>query len=140
MLLRYFFKYKLRCEAIYVGQNCGATYVGQTKRQLKTRLKEHTNNLKQDQSKYSVISEHIIEYNHSFDWDNTKIIDRKSNFYKRTVSEMIHIKEQKVGLNLNSDSKLLDDSYFDILNEHDLLLLMFLKTRCTYIFIYRTIV
>jgi len=44
-----------------------ATYVGQTKRQLGTRFKEHKNNLKQDQSKYSVISEHIIKYNHSFD-------------------------------------------------------------------------
>jgi len=109
MLLRYFFKYKLRCEA---------TYVGQTKRQLRIKLKEHKNNLKQDQSKYSVISEHnIIEYNHSFDWDNTKIIDRESNFDKRTVSEMIHIKQQKVGLNLNSDTELLDDSYFDILNK-----------------------
>jgi len=29
---------------------------------------------------------------------------------------MIHIKEQKVGLNLN-DTELIDDSYFDILNK-----------------------
>jgi len=61
--------------------------------------------------------EHIINYNHSFDWDNTKILDRESNFYKRIVSEMIHIKEQNISLNLNSDSELLDESYFDILNE-----------------------
>jgi len=43
-------------------------------------------------------------------------MDRESNFYKRTVSE-IHMKEQNIGLNLNSDTELLDDSYFDILNE-----------------------
>jgi len=30
---------------------------------------------------------------------------------------MIHIKEQKSGLNSNSDIELLDESYFDILNE-----------------------
>jgi len=30
---------------------------------------------------------------------------------------MIHIKEQKFGLNSNSDIELLDESYFDILNE-----------------------
>jgi len=30
---------------------------------------------------------------------------------------MMHIKEQKAGLNLNSDTELLDESYFDILKE-----------------------
>jgi len=44
-------------------------------------------------------------------------MDRDSNYYKRIVSEMIHIKEQKEGLNLNSDTELLNESYFDILSE-----------------------
>jgi len=97
--------------------NCDATYVGQTKRQLRTRIREHKNNIKLDQSKHSVISEHILKFNHSFDWDNVKILDCESKFYKRITSEMIHIKEQKVSLNLNSDTELLDESYFDILKE-----------------------
>jgi len=103
--------YKILC------RDCEATYVGQTKRQLKTRLKEHKNNIKLDQSKHSVISEHITKYNHSFDWENTKIMDFESGYFKRIISEMIHIKEQKVSLNLNSDTELLDESYFDILYE-----------------------
>jgi len=44
-------------------------------------------------------------------------MDHESRYYKRIISKMIHIKEQKVSLNLNSDTELLDDSYFDILNE-----------------------
>jgi len=44
-------------------------------------------------------------------------MDRESNYFKRIVSEMIHIKEQKAGLNLNSDTDLLNESYFDILNK-----------------------
>jgi len=103
--------YKISCN------DCDASYVGQTKRQLKTRLKEHKHNLKQDCSKHSVISEHIVKYNHFFDWDNTKIIDRDSNYYKRIVSQMIHIKEQRKGLNLNSDTELLNESYFYILSQ-----------------------
>jgi len=35
---------------------------------------------------------------------------------KRLISEMIHIKEQKNGLNYMSDIELLDECYFDILN------------------------
>jgi len=38
------------------------------------------------------------------------------NFHKRLISEMIHIKKQKNGLNRMSDTELLDECYFDILN------------------------
>jgi len=103
--------YKINCN------NCDGTYVRQIKRQLRTRIKEHKNNIKLDQSKHSVISEHIIKFNHLFDWNNAKILDRESKFYKRITSQMIHIKEQKASLNLNSDTELLDESYFDILKE-----------------------
>jgi len=41
------------------------SYVGQTKRQLKTRVKEHKSNKKLDPNKLSVISEHINLFNHS---------------------------------------------------------------------------
>jgi len=44
-------------------------------------------------------------------------MDRETKFHKRIVSEMIHIKEQKFGLNLNSDTELLDVSYTHILYE-----------------------
>jgi len=103
--------YKINCN------DCDATYVGQTKRQLRTRIREHKNNIKLDQSKHSVISEHIIKFSHSFDWNDVKVLDRESKFYKRIISEMIYIKEQKSSLNLNSDTELLDESYFDILKE-----------------------
>jgi len=92
------------------------TYVGQTKRQLKTRVKEHVNNIRLDPSKHSVISEHITNFNHNFDWENVKILDHEHNYHKRMISEMIHIKEQNKGLNYMSDTDLLDNCYFDILN------------------------
>jgi len=44
-------------------------------------------------------------------------MDYESRYFKRIVSEIIHIKEHKVSLNLNSDTELLDESYSDILNE-----------------------
>jgi len=44
--------YKISCK------DYDASYVGQTKSQLKTRLKEHKNNIRQDYSKHTVVSEH----------------------------------------------------------------------------------
>jgi len=49
--------YKIFCN------NCNA-YVGQTKRQLKTRINEHVKNIASDESKHSVITKHILDKNH----------------------------------------------------------------------------
>jgi len=103
--------YKINCS------NCTASYVGQTKRQMKTRIREHCNNIKLDESKHSVISEHILNFKHKFDWDNVKVLDREPNWYKRLISEMLHIKEQKNGINLQKDTELLNESYFGLLND-----------------------
>jgi len=56
--------YKLNCN------NCEATYVGQTKRQLETRIVEHKNHIKRNTSTHSVITDHRIIFDHDFDWDN----------------------------------------------------------------------
>lgn len=53
--------YKINCK------NCDASYIGQTKRQIRTRFKEHVNNIKLDFARHSVISEHILNNQHTFD-------------------------------------------------------------------------
>jgi len=42
---------------------------------------------------YKAYRYHMQKFSHSFDWDNIKILDFEPNFYKRLVSEMLHIKE-----------------------------------------------
>jgi len=102
--------YKIYCK------DCSASYVGQTKRQLKTRIKEHSNNYKLTPVKHSVITEHVLKHSHSFDWEKVEILDTEPNFFKRSVSEMLHIKEQLNGINSQKDTELLDDAYHDILD------------------------
>ncbi|XP_071575678.1 uncharacterized protein [Temnothorax nylanderi] len=85
--------------AEFIVADCDASYVGQTKRQLRTRIKEHKANIKLDASKHSVVSEHIIRSDHSFDWDNVRILEVEHNYKKRLTAEMIHIKEQPNGIN-----------------------------------------
>jgi len=47
-------------------------------------------------------------------WENVNVLDFEPKYHKILISEVIHIKEQRNGLNLNTEW--LDKSYFDILN------------------------
>jgi len=53
--------YKIFCK------DCDASYAGQTKRKLKTRLNEYVKNIKLDSQKQSVISDHILELDYSIE-------------------------------------------------------------------------
>ena len=56
-------------------RDCDKTYVGQTKRQLNTRIKEHNNDINKKSCSPFVISKHRIDSSHDFDWGNVKILD-----------------------------------------------------------------
>jgi len=101
--------YKINC------LNCDNSYVGQTKRQLSTRLKEHMSDIKKKNDTLSVISNHRLEYNHDMNWGEATILDKESSYVKRIVSEMVHIKKQHNGLNKQSDTDLLSDAYLPII-------------------------
>jgi len=57
-----------------------------------------------------------MKYSHSFDWNNVKILDTEANYFKRSVSEMLHIKEELNGTNAQKDTELLDKSYDYVLD------------------------
>ena len=101
--------YKIECN------NCDALYVGQTKRHLKTRINEHINNKKLSESRHTVVTNHIMELKHSFNWQNTIILDSEPNYNKRLISEMLYIKEQTNGINLQKDTEFLNDAYYCLL-------------------------
>ena len=79
--------YKISCN------NCDASYVGQTGRQLKTRITEHRNHIRHKTSVRSVITEHRLQCNH--DEDNVKILDEEPCYRKRLISKMLNIKSRK---------------------------------------------
>ena len=97
--------YKFFCKS------CPASYTGETKRTLKTRIKEHqkTNNPE------AVVKQHMNKFTHDFDWENSKILDYETNYKKRTLSEMIYIKCDKNNINKKEDVKSLNSLYFPLL-------------------------
>jgi len=78
------------------------------------RIKEHFNNIKSYKSRHSVITQHILNCNHSFNWEDIKILGSESNYNKKLVSEMLHIKEHSNGINLKKDTEFLNESYFNL--------------------------
>jgi len=80
-------------------------------------MKEHKNDINKKTGKHSVISEHRLQKNHDFNWDKPEVLDSEKIYYRKLISEMINIKIQNNGLNLQSDTELLDQTYVEILNK-----------------------
>jgi len=103
--------YKIYC------RECDASYVGQTSRQLKTRIKEHRNNINWKSANPSVITKHRLNFKHDFDWESVKILDNERYVGKRLISEMLYIQLQENGLNLQSDTDFLHHGYTQIIKK-----------------------
>src|SRR5436190_12795753 len=97
--------YKINCKS------CDASYVGQTGRQLHTRISEHKNQIRHNTTNHSVITEHRLNYNHDFAWDEVEILDTEPFYNKRLMSEMLFIKRQKNSINLQTDVQNLHHTY-----------------------------
>jgi len=65
------------------------------------------NHIKRNTTQTSVITEHRLKHSHEFDWENIVILDKEVQFNKRIISEIIYIKKQNKGLNLQHDTELL---------------------------------
>jgi len=66
----------------------------------------------------------MLEENHTFNWQNVKIMETnlkliifETNYFKRLIQEMIHIKTQDNGLNSMEDIECLDSLDFNLLTK-----------------------
>ena len=89
--------------------------MGQPKRKLKTRIKEHKADVRKPSSEISVVSRHRLSGMHDLDWENIEILDTEQSLIKRRISEMIYIKKQTRGINKQSDTEGLPDIYLPFL-------------------------
>jgi len=60
-----------------------------------------------------VVSQHRLDNKHDLDWNNVNILDSEHSYYRRMISEMLHIKKQK--LNKQSDKDRFPDIYLSII-------------------------
>lgn len=97
--------YKIPCD------DCNGVYIGQTYRQLRTRVKEHKYNIKEDVSRHTALTKHVTNHNHSFGYDNISILDEEPRSYKRLLLEMCNIVGHSNSVNLRQDIQHLSNIY-----------------------------
>ena len=81
-----------RTDAIYSipCNDCDHEYIGQTKRQFGTRLKEHQKAVFFCKKENFALSEHTCLTNHTIGWDNSKIITTNRCYHQRLCLEAWH--------------------------------------------------
>ena len=95
---------------------CEKKYVGETKRKLQVRVKEHRSetekvskgtNYTRDKKKLSqtemwgsAITDHAMQENHLIDWESARIIEKERDDKARGIKEAVHI---RILPNMNRD-------------------------------------
>ncbi|EFN71920.1 hypothetical protein EAG_03925, partial [Camponotus floridanus] len=86
-------------------------YIGQTSRMLKTRISEHRSQINRNHVTRSVVTNHRLQCDHDFCWNDVQVLDETPFYNRRLISEMLHIKRQRNGLNLQTDTENLPSLY-----------------------------
>jgi hypothetical protein len=96
--------YKIPCKG------CDKSYIGETSRMFSIRKKEHKEeaeeasqrpftrgNKKISEKQYnkSAITDHVTQTNHIMDWEQSKIMCKEENCYRRGIRESIHILRER---------------------------------------------
>ncbi|HLX52760.1 MAG TPA: GIY-YIG nuclease family protein, partial [Aquella sp.] len=76
--------YQINCK------DCNKYYIGETGRELKSRIQEHNRALNKNNKDYAVV-EHKIVNNHAIDINEPIILGNYQNWYKRIWAEAIYI-------------------------------------------------
>ena len=82
-------------------QNCAFVYIKQTKRYLKSRIKEHQRAIKFQWPEKSALCQHSMENDHLIDWSEVKISNVEHVYSKRLFTQSWYINEKPQVLSRN---------------------------------------
>jgi len=68
-------------------QDCEFIYIGQTNRDLKSRISKHQRAIKFQQAEKSALCEHFISCDHRIDWSRVEILNFEPDYLKRLFAE-----------------------------------------------------
>lgn len=79
--------------------SCGDVYIGETKRLISTRVKEHIRSTKNEDIEKSAVALHSHNTKHSIEFDKTRVIAKEPYYYPRIIRESIEIFKNKNNFN-----------------------------------------
>lgn len=82
---------------------CGKVYIGETKRRLETRLKEHKDACAKCLTDKSAIAEHAWTNDHPINWAETKVLQRASRTMELVMKEALSIRTTPADTRFNRD-------------------------------------
>ena len=80
---------------------CSFIYIGQTERDLKSRVSEHQKAIEFQRLEKSALCEHSISLNHTINWSEVKILKTETDYSKRLFAESWFINEKPEVMNRN---------------------------------------
>lgn len=98
--------YQIQCE------NCEKCYIGQTRRNIGIRFKEHIRNIKNQETNKSPIAEHVLEENHNI--QTIQLLKQVNNYQELNIREAIEMSKNKNNL-LNWDLNPLQNNLLKLL-------------------------
>ena len=78
--------YKIPCD------ECDKVYIGETKRPVSERMKEHQRDVRLARTETSAVAEHAHKTGHSLNWNDVECLDQELFWHTRRVKEAIHIR------------------------------------------------
>ena len=95
-------------------RDCSFVYIGQTKRDLTSRLDEHKRAIKNQRPDLSALCEHYITMDHIISWTEAKILELETDYRKRLSFESWYI-NAKLHVMSRNDGNSFPAVYSDLL-------------------------
>ena len=94
--------------------DCGSVYIGQTKRDLKSRIGERKRAFKFQRPENSALCEHSMSLDHTIRWTNVSILKTEKDYSKRLFADSWFINKEPDVMNRN-DGKAFPSVYQKLL-------------------------
>ena len=98
--------------------SCGTPYIGETGHSFHTKIKEHVANIRHDRVCKSALAEHSFSTKHHICLEDTQVLAKEDNYFKRKLKEAVEISRHPLNLN-RDDGWILNPSWQPMLTSRD---------------------